>query len=42
MKGINNMNKSCMNCIWCSCRNYGYNREICFKYISEKFTREDD
>jgi len=34
--------KSCMNYIWCSCRNYGYNRPICFNYISEKLTGEDD
>lgn len=27
--------KSCMNCQWYACRNYGYNRPICFNYIAE-------
>jgi len=36
------MIRSCMNCIWCSCRNYGYNRPICLNYIPEKFIGEDN
>ena len=27
--------KSCMNCRWTSCKNYGYFRNICPNYLSE-------
>jgi len=36
------MIKSCMNCIWCSCRNYGYNRPICLSYVPESFTKTEE
>ena len=40
-KQITSNTKSCMNCIWCSCKNYGHDRGICNKYISEKFTGDN-
>lgn len=27
--------KSCKNCKWCSCRNYGYDRPACNMWIKD-------
>ena len=33
--------ESCINCIWCSCKNYGYDKTTCDKYIPETFTKKE-